>query len=413
MYNRFSVKKPLVIAPKRVAEQQWRAEADKWDHTEYMTISHVLGNEKQRIRALQQKADIYVTSRDSIVWLSKYLGNKWDFDMVIIDELSSFKSSKSQRFRALRKVRPLIKRVIGLTGTPAPNGLIDLWAQIYLLDQGERLGRTVTSYRERFFIPGRRNRMIVYNWNPKDGAHEDIYEAVKDIVVSLKSEDWLELPEQIDRFVPVHMPDKAWDQYLQLERDLLLPCKEADIVAGTAAVLGNKLLQMANGAVYDEKHQVQEIHQAKLDALEDLIEAANGKSVLVFYAYEHDRDRILARFKGSRVLQSPQEIEDWNQGKIPVLLAHPASAGHGLNLQEGGSTIVWFSLTYNLEHYLQGNARLHRQGQKNRVIVHHLIAKGTLDEEVIAILSSKADEQNDLLEAVKARIRRVKSQSKT
>ena len=408
LYNRFEIKKPLVIAPKRVAESVWVEEAKKWSHTEYLTISKVLGTEKQRIRALQQEADIYVTNRDNVVWLTRYYGNRWPFDFVVLDELSSFKSAKSQRFRALRKIRPLIKRIVGLTGTPAPNGVIDLWAQFYLLDQGERLGKTLTGYREKFFVPGRRNRHIVFNWNPKDGAHEDIYRAIGDISCSMKASDWLQLPEQINRIVSVRLPYHAWEKYQQLERDLLLPCQESDIVAGTAAVLGNKLLQLANGAVYDEFKQVQEIHEAKLEALEDLVEAANGKPVLVFYTYEHDRDRILTRLP-ARLLKDPKDIEDWNQGKIPVLLAHPASSGHGLNLQYGGNTIIWFSLTYNLEHYLQANARLHRQGQKERVIVYHLVAKDTLDEEVLDVLMGKAEEQNGLMDALKARIRRVKS----
>lgn len=405
LYDRFEVTKVLVIAPLRVADTVWPAEVRKWDHLQHLKISKVLGSERERLNALNATADIYVINRENTEWLVTHYGQKWPFDMVVVDELSSFKSPKAKRFRALRKVRPLIKRIVGLTGTPAPNGLIDLWSQIYLLDQGERLGKTVTGYRNRYFDPDKRNRAVIYSWKPKPEAEQAIYEKLSDLCVSMKAEDWLEMPERIDRTIPVQIP-KA--KYHQLERDLLLPFGDADVVANTAAVLSNKLLQMANGAVYDEDSGVQEIHNAKLDALEDVIEAANGRPVLVFYAYRHDLDRLKKRFPGARALSTEQDIEDWNAGRISVLLAHPASAGHGLNLQAGGDTIVWFGLTWSLELYQQANARLYRQGQERSVIVHHLVAEGTIDEDVMGALGGKATGQDALLAAVKARIRRFK-----
>jgi len=331
----------------------------------------------------------------------------------VIDELSSFKSSKAQRFRALRKVRPLCDRVVGLTGTPAPNGLIDLWAQIYLLDCGERLGKTVTGYRERYFTPGRRNQAIIYDWKPRPEADKAIHEALADICVSMSAKDWLQLPARIDRVTPVKLPPKARAAYTQLERDKLLPLTGGDVVAAEAAVLANKLLQMANGAVYDEDHAVHEVHQAKLDVLEDLIEAANGQPVLIYTAYRHDQQRILQRLPGARILDTPEDIAAWNAGEISVLVAHPASAGHGLNLQAGGHIVIWFGLTWSLELYQQANARLHRQGQEHPVIVHHIVAEDTLDEQVLRVLGGKAEGQNALMDAVKARIERVKAANET
>lgn len=366
----------------------------------------MLGSEKQRIEALRRPADIWIINRENTEWLVDYYGRKWPFDMVVIDELSSFKNPKSKRFRALRKVRPLIKRIVGLTGTPAPNGLIDLWSQIYLLDQGERLGKTLTGYRNRYFDPGRRNQNIVFEWIPKPGAEEAIYKKISDICVSMKAEDWLQLPERIDNVIEVELPEKAKSQYNQLEKDLVLPLLDSDVTAANAAVLTNKLLQMANGAIYDEFGEVKEIHGAKLEALEEAVEAANGKPVLVVYAYRHDLARIKSRLKkyNPRTLDSDQDIRDWNAGKIQALLIHPASGGHGLNLQTGGNIIVWFGLTWGLEYYQQANARLYRQGQTERVIVHYIVAKGTMDENVLKVLTGKAATQNDLMEAVKARI---------
>lgn len=408
LYNYFEVSKVLVVAPLRVAENTWPDEIEKWDQLQHLKISKVLGSKKQRLVALNTQADIYIINRENVTWLVDYYGKDWPFDMVIIDELSSFKSSKAQRFRSLRKVRPLIKRIVGLTGTPAPNGLIDLWAQVYLLDQGERLGKTITGYRNRYFTPGRRNQHIIYEWNPKPESEEAIYKKLSDICVSMKSEDWLEMPEVIFREVKIKLPEKAREKYDQLERDLLLPFVDGDIVADSAAVLTGKLLQMSNGAVYDEFGEVQEIHKAKLDALEDVIEAANGRPVLVFYAYRHDLARIQGRFPDAKTLDTTKDMQAWNSGEISIALAHPASAGHGLNLQAGGNIIVWFGLTWSLELYQQANARLNRQGQKHKnVIIHHLVAENTVDDDVMKSLESKDRTQEALMKAVKARIQKV------
>ncbi|MEN6391048.1 MAG: DEAD/DEAH box helicase [Syntrophomonas sp.] len=409
MYNYFDVEKVLVIAPLRVAQKTWTDEIKKWDHLKHLRISKVLGNEKQRIAALQVKADIWIINRENVEWLADLYGKDWPFDMVVIDELSSFKSSKAKRFRALRKVRPCIKRIVGLTGTPAPNGLIDLWPQVYLLDQGERLGKTVTGYRSRYFEPGKRNRTVIFSWDPKPGAEEAIYNKLEDLCVSMSAEDWLQMPERIGREVKVQIPEAARAKYDQLEKDLLLPFAGGDITADTMAILSNKLLQMANGAVYDENGSTREIHQAKLEALDDILEAANGQPVLVFYNYQHDRDRLLKHMPTARVLNTEDDIEKWNQGKIPVMLAHPASAGHGLNLQAGGNIIVWFGLTWSLELYQQANARLYRQGQDKSVIIHHLVAEGTIDEDVMSALVGKDVSQKALLEAVKARIEKYQT----
>lgn len=405
MHNRFEVVKPLVIAPLRVAENVWDAEAKKWDHLKHLRVSKVLGSKEERIQALNTAADIYVINRENTKWLVDYYKKDWPFDMVVIDELSSFKSHKAQRFKALRKVRPFCKRVVGLTGTPAPNGLIDLWPQVYLLDSGERLGKTITGYRERYFLPDKRNHNVIFTYKPKEGAEEAIYNKLSDICISMKSGDYLNIPECIDNIVPVTLPSQAMKQYRQLERDLLLPLLDSDVVAGSAAVLTNKLLQITGGAVYDEEGGVQVLHDEKIKTLEDLIEAANGKPVLIYYAYRHERERIQKRFD-CRVLDKPKDIEDWNKGEIPVMLAHPASAGHGLNLQAGGSTIIWFGLPWSLELYQQANARIHRQGQRNVVVVHHLVARGTIDEDVMQVLKNKEAGQDALLDAMKARIYR-------
>lgn len=411
----FEANRVLVIAPLRVAEDTWSREIEKWDHLRHLRISKVLGSVAQRRKALKADADIYVINRENVEWLVSELGTKWDFDTVVIDELSSFKNHQSKRFRALRRVRPMMKRVIGLTGTPAPNSLIDLWPQIYLLDQGERLGKTITGYRERYFIPGERSGHIVYKWHEKKEAEQRIYEAISDIAVSMKAEDWLELPERIDRVVPIRLSEQARALYKKLERDLLLPYQDADVVASTAAVLSNKLLQMASGAVYDEEKGVKLIHDAKLDALEDIIEAAQGKPVMVFYNFKHSLERIQQRFPQARTLRKGkdgnEDIRAWNNDEIPLLLLHPKSAGHGLNLQESScQTVVWFDQIWSLEEDQQANARVHRQGQTRRIVVMRLVAEGTMDEEAVEALERKAAGQEALMQAVKARIEKIKAE---
>jgi SNF2 family DNA or RNA helicase len=406
MHNRFEISKALVIAPLRVAENVWDVEAKKWDHLKHLRVAKVLGSEKKRIQALASNADIYVINRENTKWLVDYYKKDWPFDMLVLDELSSFKSHRAKRFKALRKVRPLCKRVVGLTGTPAPNGLIDLWAQVYLLDSGQRLGKTISGYRERYFLPDKRNQHVIFSYKPKEGAEEAIYKKLSDICISMKNRDYLTLPERMDNILGINLPPKVLEQYRQLERDLLLPLLEGDIVAGSAAVLTNKLLQITGGAVYDEGKKVQILHDEKLKALEDLVEAANGKPVLVYYNYRHELERIQKQFL-CRVLDTAKDMEDWNKGEIPVMLAHPASAGHGLNLQKGGSTIIWFGLPWSLELYQQANARIHRQGQKNTVVVHHLVAKETIDEDVMQVLAKKQAGQEALLQAVKARVRGI------
>ncbi len=401
--------KVIVIAPKRVAEDTWSTEVEKWDHLKDLRISIILGTPKQRDEAVRKDADIYVTSRDNVVWLVDNYFKTWKWDTCIIDELSSFKSSKAKRFRALKKVRPYFKRIIGLTGTPAPNSLIDLWPQLYLLDGGQRLGRTITGYREQYFVPGDRNQHIVYNWNLKEGAEDAIHNKISDICISMMAKDYLDLPERIDNKIYIDLPKSAKDKYTELEKDLIIELDGEDITATNAAVLTGKLLQIANGAIYSEDHEVVEIHEEKLNALLDIIEAANGKPVLVFYSFKHDLSRIMKTLKDNKlkgqVLEGQEDIKKWNNGDIPILLLHPASAGHGLNLQYGGNIVVWFGLPWSLELYQQANARLHRQGQKETVIIHHIIAKNTVDEDVIKALSSKEINQNVLLEAVKARLK--------
>jgi len=411
LHNLFDVAKVLVIAPLRVADDTWSRESEKWVHTRYLKIAKVLGSESERLRALQEKADIYCINRENVEWLVEYYGKKWPFDMVVIDESSSFKSPKARRFKALRKVRPFIKRIVELTGTPRPNSLMDLWAQIYLLDRGERLGNTVTGYRERYFEPDKRNRTTIFSWKPKPGAEEAIYAKLADICVSMQAKDWLDLPERIDNFIPVKLPAAAYEQYKRLEKDLLLPMVGGDIVANTASVLSNKLLQMANGAAYDENGKVTKIHDAKLTALDDIVESANGEPVLVFYWYKHDLERLQAHYPKARILDTAKDIADWNAGKVPIMLAHPASVGHGLNLQDGGHRIVWFGLTWSLELYQQANARLYRQGQLHSVIIHHLVAVGTVDELVARSLDGKAEGQETMMKAVKALIEQVRREA--
>ena len=406
LIDRKAVRRVLVIAPLRVAATVWAEEAAKWDHTRSLRCVKALGSERDRKAALAADADVYIINRETVSWLvSQYAASgKWPFDMMVIDELSSFKSSKTERFRALRRTLPAVKRVVGLTGTPAPNGLIDLWSQLYLLDRGERLGKPLGWYRQTWFDPGDRNGMIVYNWKPKPGAPEQIYERIGDICMSMTAEDYLKLPDRIDVEAPVQLIDKAQQAYEMLERDLVLPMADEAITAQNAAVLTGKLLQLANGAIYMEDGSYTWIHNAKLDMLEDLVEAANGEPVLVYYSFRHDEDRILKRFPHARKLEKAEDVKAWNEGRVQMMIAHPASAGHGLNLQAGGHIIIWFGLTWSLELYQQANARLHRQGQQHPVTIHHIITKGTVDENVLKVLTGKAARQDALIDAVKARV---------
>lgn len=410
MYMEMCVDQVLVIAPKRVAEDTWTTEAGKWDHLQYLKISRVIGPKEKRLAALRETADIYVINRENVEWLVDLYRKDWPFDMVVVDELSSFKSSRAKRFKALRSVRPMIRRFVGLTGTPTPNSLMDLWPQMYLIDQGERLGRTVTGYRQRYFIPGKTNGYVVYSYELKRGSEERIRELISDICISMRAEDYLQMPELIVNDIPVTLSNRERKLYETMEHEQLLEVDEEEITALSAAAVYNKLLQMANGGVYTDDGGVIEIHRRKLEALEEILETANGQPVLVFYTFRHDFGRLMQHFRklGPRTLKSPQDIRDWNDGKIPLLLAQPASMGHGLNLQAGGHIIVWYGMNWSLELYQQANARLYRQGQKNGVIVHRLIAQGTIDEDVAKRLKKKDRLQEDLLAALKARIRRVK-----
>lgn len=409
IFNRFEVRKVLIIAPLRVAQDTWSRECEKWEHLKQIKISKVLGSEKKRKLALKEDAHIYLINRENVEWLCTT--QPFDFDMIIIDELSSFKSHTSKRFKALRKVRPKVKRIVGLTGTPAPNSLMDLWAQINILDMGERLGRFISQYRNEFFIPDKRNQHMIFSYRPKLGAKNLIYERIADICVSMKACDYLDMPSRIDNVVEVELSTKEKSQYTKLEKEMILPFVDGDIDAVNAAALSNKLLQLANGAVYDEFKSVKNIHDRKLDALEDLVEGANGKSVLIFYAYKHDKERITQRFNATEIL-STGDISNWNEGKITIAVAHPASTGHGLNLQSGGSIIIWFGLTWSLELYEQANARLWRQGQKETVVIHHIITKESIDEQVLSALMKKQIGQDALMDAVKARIGGVMNDDK-
>ena len=408
MFDRFLVQRVLVIAPKRVAETTWTDEAAEWEHTAGLRLSVVLGSQQDRLAALSRKADIYVINRENVVWLVEHFGRAWPFDMIVIDEASSFKNHQAKRFKALRKVRPLASRIVELTGTPAPNGLLDLWAQLYLLDRGERLEKSITRYRDRYFEPDKRDGHIVYSWKLKPGAADAIYEKIGDICVSMKSEDYIQLPPVILNTVPVMLDAAAKRKYDELERDLVLNIEEKDILANTAAALSGKLLQMANGAVYAEEREVVHIHDAKLEALAEIIDCNAGKSVMVFYYFKHDLQRLKERFPDARELKTADDIHGWNAGKIPLLLVHPASAGHGLNLQHGGHIVVWFGLTWSLEMYQQANKRLHRSGQTEPVIIHHLVARGTVDEDVMRALRNKGNSQDAMLDAVKARIKKYR-----
>lgn len=414
-YNRFQVRKVLVIAPKKVAEGTWTREAAKWDHTNMLRVSPVLGSQAKRIRALNTPADLYIINRENVVWLVDYYRNSWPFDMVIVDESSSFKSHSAKRFKALASVGGHIDRLVELTGTPSPNGLADLWSQVYLLDSGERLGKRYTHFRERYFQPDKRGADgMVYSYEAKPGTEGAILEKVSDICVSMKAEDYLQLPDVTYHEIPVVLDPKALNAYTELERRMILelPEDESDISVTSAAALSNKLLQLANGAVYDEDRTVHEIHGCKIEAFLELIESLQGKPALVFYNYQHDRERILKALAGSKLrireLKKPQDEDDWNARKIDILLTHPASSAYGLNLQQGGNHVIWFGLTWNYELYTQANKRLHRQGQTEKVIIHHLVCSGTRDEDVMQALQRKDDVQNWVMESLKARIRRYR-----
>ena len=399
----FLVCKVLVIAPLRVARDTWPAEINKWDHLKGLSYSVAVGTEKERIDALKKQSTLYIINRENVDWLVHKSGIPFHFDMVVIDELSSFKSYGAKRFKSLLKVRPSVKRIVGLTGTPSSNGLMDLWAEFRILDLGQRLGRYISHYRNTYFKPDKRNAQIIFSYKPLQGAEEEIYKQISDITISMKSTDYLTMPEYVSNEVFVTLSDKEWRVYSDFKEDMVANLGDEEIDAVNAAVLSGKLLQMANGAVYDSENKAHVIHDKKLDALEDLIEGANGKPVLVAYWYKHDLERIKERFP-VRQIQSSKDIENWNDGKIPIAVIHPASAGHGLNLQSGGSTLIWFGLTWSLELYQQTNARLYRQGQKNTVIVHHIITKNTIDEDVLLALTKKEKTQDALIDAVKANL---------
>ena len=407
LFDSFEIHKVLVIAPLRVARDTWPAELEKWEHLHGLIYSVAVGTEAQRKAALLQKADIFIINRENIEWLVEKSGLPFDYDMVVVDELSSFKSFQAKRFRSLMKVRPFVKRIAGLTGTPSSNGLMDLWAEFRLLDMGKRLGRFITHFRSNYFVPDKRNQQIVFSYKPKPGAEDAIYRLVSDITISMKSTDYLKMPECVINEVPVRLSEKEMECYRTLKDDLILSLDGQDIDAANAVGLSNKLTQMANGAVYAEDKNVIAIHDRKLDALEDLIEAANGKPVLVAYWFKHDLSRIEERLHKRHIpfskLDTADSIKRWNNGELPVALVHPASAGHGLNLQSGGSTLIWFGLTWSLEQYHQTNARLWRQGQEaDTVVIHHLIAKDTIDEKIMAALKKKDKTQSALIAAVKA-----------
>ena len=400
----FLVRKVLVIAPLRVAADTWPGEIEKWDHLRGLTYSVAVGSEAQRKAALLQRASVYIINRENVGWLVESSGLPFDYDMVVIDELSSFKSYQAKRFRALLKVRPGVKRIVGLTGTPSSNGLMDLWAEFRVLDMGRRLGRFITRYRSAYFQPDKRNAQVVFSYKPLPGAEDAIYERISDITISMRAGDYLDMPECVVNEVKVTLSEKERKAYDTMRTELVLSLGGEDVDAGNAATLANKLSQMANGAVYGEGKKILPLHDRKLDVLEDLIEAANGKPVLVAYWFKHDLERIRTRFT-VREIKTAQDIADWNLGKIPVAVIHPASAGHGLNLQAGGSTLIWFGLTWSLELYQQTNARLWRQGQKAQtVVIHHIITKDTIDERIVSALRRKDKTQSALIDAVKANL---------
>ena len=402
LFDSFEVHKVLVVAPLRVARDTWSAEIEKWEHLKNLRYSVVVGTEQERLNALRTSADVYIINRENIQWLVEESGLIFDFDMAVIDELSSFKNHQSKRFRAFTKVRPKLKRIVGLTGTPAGNGLMDLFAEFKLLDMGERLGRLIGQYRNTYFQPDKRNGMVIYSYKPLPNAEQQIYDKISDITISMKAADHLKMPKLISTEYTVQLSEKEKEKYDRLKKDLILSTDDNEVTAANAASLSNKLSQMANGAVYSDNESIIEIHDRKLDALEDIIESMNGRPLLVAYWFKHDLERIRKRFE-IREIKSSRDISEWNSGKIPVALIHPASAGHGLNLQSGGSTLVWFGLTWSLELYQQTNARLWRQGQTaDTVVIQHIIAKGTIDEQIMKALKTKDTTQAALIAAVKA-----------
>ena len=414
-YNRFQTGRCLVIAPKKVAEDTWAREQKKWEHLRLLRVVPVLGSLKKRIRALASPGDVYVINRENVTWLVDYYRNDWPFDTVVIDESSSFKSHQAKRFKSLRSIRSHIRRLYELTGTPASNGYMDLWAQIFLLDGGKRLGRTITEYRNRFFIPGRRNAATVFNYELRQGAEKEIQESIRDICISLSAEDYLELPERLDNTRYIRLDAKAQKAYDEMEKQRILEFGDAVLDAGSAAALSSKLLQLGNGAVYSAadagKREVIEIHDNKIEAFQELVEELNGKPALVFYNFQHDLERLERALKKTKLrvrrLEGSGDIDAWNGHRVDILLAHPASVAYGLNLQQGGSDVVWFGLNWSLELYQQANARLYRQGQENTVFIHHLVVAGSVDEDVMAALNAKGDCQAELLNALKAMVDRV------
>lgn len=414
-YEEFAIRKALVIAPKRVAEDTWSREQAKWEHLKHLKVVKVMGTKDKRLAALKEQADIYIINRENVEWLVETLGTRWRFDAVVIDELSSFKSAKSKRWKALRKVIFGSRYVYGLTGTPASNGYLDLWPEIYLLDHGERLGKTLGAYRSTYFNPGAHKGHVVFEWRLKPGARERIDAKLSDICLSMSKEDWLDLPERTYNTIPVQLDSKARKLYDQFKRDKILPLVheheklavaqgmdyDTAVVGDMAAQVSGKLLQMANGAVYDDDGEVFHIHDAKLDMLAEIADTSAGQPILVFYNYKHDLKRLQERFPDAVKMGGEDVISAWNRGEIPMLLCQPASAGHGLNLQDGGHIIVWFGLTWSLELYQQANDRLHRMGQRSAVIVHHLVAEDTIDEKVMAALTAKDATQKGLLDALK------------
>ena len=404
LFDSFEAHRILVVAPLRVARDTWPAEISKWQHLKHLTYAVAVGTVKERKAALSAGADITIINRENLGWLIDSSGFEFNYDMVIIDELSSFKNHKSKRFQSLMKVRPKIKRIIGLTGTPSSNGLMDLWAEFKLLDFGERLGRFITHYRNNYFIPDKRNGEIIYSYKPMPYAEDAIYRKISDITISMKSTDHLQMPELITSQYEVQLSEEEEQRYEELKADFILELPEGEITAANAASLTGKLSQLANGAIYDDESNIVEFHDRKLDALEDIIESANGKPLLVAYWFKHDLQRIKKHFD-VREIKTSKDIIDWNNGDIPVAVIHPASAGHGLNLQAGGSTLIWFGLTWSLELYQQTNARLWRQGQSSgTVVIEHIITKGTIDERILKALSLKEVSQNALIDAVKANL---------
>lgn len=403
MYDSFEISKVLIIAPLRVAQSTWKEEIEKWDHLNLLRYSIAVGDEKERLKALKKTSDIYIINRENVDWLVTKSGIDFNFDMLIIDELSSFKSHTSKRFKSLLKIRPYFERVVGLTGTPSSNGLMDLWAEFRVLDLGERLGRYITHYRNEYFLPDKRNGAVIFSYKPQPNAEERIYRRLADMTISMKSTEYLKMPELILNELEINLGEEDQIKYKRFKKEMVMTIQEKEIDAINAASLSNKLIQLANGSIYDADKKFYEIHNKKLDKLEEIIESANGKPVLVAYWFKADKERIEKRFK-VREIKTADDIKQWNKGMIDLALIHPASAGHGLNLQSGGSTLVWFSLTWSLELYQQTNARLYRQGQKDTVVIHHLITKNTIDEDIMKSLKRKDKTQEALMKAVKARI---------